>query len=304
MEDKTNGNRIRTLLIISVLLNILFASLTVYFLFENSQMQGRIMDFSTSYNQLVLSVKDLEQRLNMTTTQLDYYKKLVEYNSSLGISDNFETGLVGSATIPIVAVREVQHLFQTEYEGVVMYANVELREGSGRILIGMKTKIGVDIQTSLETASKVAERLTNISLSRLDVLLTLEADQDVEIVDGQSAGATLTTALIAALTDKKIREGTFITGTINGDASIGAVSGIPYKALAAAKNGSRIFLIPKGQSNVVVYEPETRQIFPGRTIIVYERKVIGLEEYLKGNGFSVDVVEVETMKDVLPIFLG
>ncbi|MGQ9680811.1 MAG: hypothetical protein ACUVV4_08640, partial [Candidatus Bathyarchaeia archaeon] len=66
MEDKTNGNRIRTLLIISVLLNILFASLTVYFLFENSQMQGRIMDFSTSYNQLVLSVKDLEQRLNMT----------------------------------------------------------------------------------------------------------------------------------------------------------------------------------------------------------------------------------------------
>ncbi|MBS7630904.1 hypothetical protein KEJ47_04930 [Candidatus Bathyarchaeota archaeon] len=149
----------------------------------------------------------------------------------------------------------------------------------------------------------MAEKLTNISLNNIDLLLTVRADQYVEIVDGQSAGAALTTALISALTNKKIREGVFVTGTINSDASIGAVSGISYKALAAAENGSKVFVIPKGQGTVMVYEPKVRQISPGTTITVYERKVIDLEEYLSENGYSVDIVEVETMEDVLQIFL-
>lgn len=304
MESRAYDNRVKIILVVSILLNILFASLMAHFLLENNQMQDQIVDLSTSYNQVVLSMKSLEQQLNMTMTQLDYYKKLAESNSSLGNPNGFEGKLIGSATIPIVAVSEIQNLFQTEYEGVVMYAEVELYEGSGRILVNTVTKMGIDLQTSLKTASQVAEKLTGIPLGNIDILLTVRADQDVEIVDGQSAGAALTTALIAALTNKKIREGVFITGTINNDASIGAVSGISYKALAAAENGSKVFILPKGQGTVMVYEPKVRQIFPGTTITVYERKVIDLEEYLSEKGYLVDVVEVETMEDVLPIFLG
>lgn len=304
MEDRTRDNRVKIILVVSILLNILFASLVTYFLLENNQMQDQIVGLSSSYNQTVLSMKSLEQQLNMTMTQLDYYKKLVESNSSQGSSNSFEGRLIGSATIPIVAVSEIRNLFQTEYEGVVMYSDVELYEGSGRILVNTATKMGVDIQTSLKTASQVAEKLTSISLNNIDILLTVRADQYVEIVDGQSAGAALTTALIAALTNRNIREGVFVTGTINSDASVGAVSGISYKALAAAENGSKVFVIPKGQGTVMVYEPKVRQIFPGTTITVYERKVIDLEEYLSENGYSVDVVEVETMEDVLQIFLG
>jgi len=304
MEHKTYDRRIKIMLVVSILFNALFASLTTYFSLENNQMQDQIVDLSSSYNQLVLSMKSLEQQLNMTMSQLDYYKKLAESNSSLDSLNSFEGRLIGSATIPIVAVKEIQNLFKTEYEGVVIYADVELYEGSGRILVNTATKMGVDMQTSLKTASQVAEKLTNVSLSSIDILLTVRADEDVEIVDGQSAGAALTTALIAALTNRKIREAVFITGVINSDASIGAVSGISYKALAAAENGSKVFLVPKGQGTVTVYEPKVREIFPGTTITVYERKVIDLGEYLSKNGYSVDVVEVDTMKKVLQIFLG
>ncbi|MGB9622270.1 MAG: hypothetical protein ACPL07_00350, partial [Candidatus Bathyarchaeia archaeon] len=150
METKKYDKRIRIILVISILLNILFASFMTYFLLQNNQMQDQIVGLSSSYNQLVLSMKGLEQQLNMTMSQLDYYKKLAESNSSLGGSNRFEGRLIGSATIPIVAVKEIQNLFQTEYEGVVMYAEAELYEGSGRILVNTATKMGVDLQTSLK----------------------------------------------------------------------------------------------------------------------------------------------------------
>ncbi|MBS7630905.1 hypothetical protein KEJ47_04935 [Candidatus Bathyarchaeota archaeon] len=163
MEDRTRDNRVKIILVVSILLNILFASLATHFLLENNQMQDQIVDLSSSYNQIVLSMKSLEQQLNMTMTQLDYYKKLVESNSSQGSSNSFEGRLIGSATIPIVAVSEIRNLFQTEYEGVVMYADVELYEGSGRILVNTATKMGVDIQTSLKTASQVNNLLIRLS---------------------------------------------------------------------------------------------------------------------------------------------
>jgi len=80
-----------------------------------------------------------------------------------------------------------------------MSADVELRERSCRILVNTIPKIGIDIQTSVRTGVRVAEDVTGVSLSKTDVILTIKASQEVEIVDGPSAGAAITVAIIAAI---------------------------------------------------------------------------------------------------------
>jgi len=88
-----------------------------------------------------------------------------------------------------------------------------------------------------------------------------------------------------------------MTGTINSDKSIGSVGGIPEKALAAAENGSKYFFVPKGQSTILIYVPKTSHPFPGWTITTFERKLMKLQDHLEEQGYSVVVVEVETIEE-------
>ena len=238
--------------------------------------------------------------MNMTRTQLDYYREQAEYYSSLVTSGNAATGIIGETTIPIVALRTIQRGFQVEHEGVVMSADVELREG--RILVNTIPKIGIDIQTSVRTGVRIAEDMTGVSLSKTDVILTIKAGQDVEIVDGQSAGAAITVALIAAIRRQSLNQSVYMTGTINSDRSIGPVGGIPEKALAAAENGSKCFLVPKGESTVVVYVPKTSRPYPGWRITTYERRIVKLQDYLEEKGYSIIVEEVERIEEAYTKF--
>ena len=156
------------LLAVSLIINILFASAAYYAVWHWRNLRIEINRLSESY-------RKLEQELNLTKTQLEYYKKQAEYYSSLISSGAATKGVIGHASIPVVAVRTVQRGFNVQYEGVVMTADVELREGKGRILVNTIPKIGIDVQTSVTTAVKVAERVTGVSLGKTDVVLTIKA---------------------------------------------------------------------------------------------------------------------------------
>ncbi|MBI5855851.1 MAG: hypothetical protein HZB35_11635 [Nitrospirae bacterium] len=69
--------------------------------------------------------------------------------------------------------------------------------------------------------------------------------------DGPSAGAAFTVGFIAAFKGEKIRRGLAMTGTIEPVGRIGPVGAIPDKIRAAAREGFRTVLIPRGQ----LYEP-------------------------------------------------
>ena len=94
-----------------------------------------------------------------------------------------------------------------------------------------------------------------------------------------------------------------MTGTISGDGSVGPIGGIPEKALAAAENGSKCFLVPEGQSSIVVYIPVTKHPAPGWTITTYERKLIHLQDYLEEHGYSVVVEEVNRVEEAYTKFI-
>jgi len=284
------------LLIVSLALNlILLASLGVV-LAQHSALRTQLNEITESY-------QFLRKEMNMTQSQLAYYKTQAEHYSNLVRSGNATTGVTGRSTVHIVAVKMVQTGFQAVYEGVVMTAAIELKTGEGRILVNTQPRIGIDIQTSARTAALVTENLTGVALSKTDVILTIKASEDVDVVDGSSAGAAITVAMLAAVRGQGINTTVYMTGTINSDKTVGPVGGIVEKALAAAKNGASCFIVPKGQGMVIIYVPRETHWGPW-VIITYDQQRMKLQDYLTQRSYSTKVLEVGKVEEAYGQFIA
>jgi predicted S18 family serine protease len=65
--------------------------------------------------------------------------------------------------------------------------------------------------------------------------------------DGPSAGAAMAVGFIALFKGEHIQRGIALTGTIEPGGQIGPVGSIPDKIRAAAREGYRTVLVPRGQ---------------------------------------------------------
>ncbi|HUV53636.1 MAG TPA: S16 family serine protease [Candidatus Krumholzibacteriaceae bacterium] len=293
----------RGLLALSLIINVVLASACGYMYSLNQQMSGEAAEYVSRLNQLAEKTVQLEQRLNMSASQLDYYKELTNYYAASGDASGNASGIIGEASIPILAVQTMQTFFQTSYQGYVLRADVELVEGQGRVLVNTEVLNGMDIQTSVRTAAAVVEELMGVSFSNTDIILTITSDVKVDAVDGPSAGGAITVALLAALQHVEVMDGVYMTGTVNSDGSVGKVGGVPYKALAAVEEGAEVIIVPVGQGTVTMYEPKTVQV--GRfTMTTYEKVTMELEEYLQESGYSVKIVEVVSVLEAYDAFTG
>jgi predicted ATP-dependent protease len=293
----------RRLLVLSLVINVALASACGYMYRLNQQAASEAAEYVASLNQLSERTVQLEQRLNMSASQLDYYKELANYYAASAEAQGNASGIIGEAGIPILAVQTTQTLFQTSYQGYVLRADVELAEGQGRVLVNTEVLNGMDIQTSVRTAAAVVETLTGASFGNTDIILTITSNVTVDAVDGPSAGAAITVALLAALKHVEVLDGVYMTGTINSDGSVGKVGGVPYKAVAAAEEGAEVIIVPAGQGTVTLYEPKTIQL-GRRTLITYEKVTMLLEEYLRESGYSVRVVEAASALEAYMEFTG
>lgn len=304
MEETQKKNYRNQILTLSIIVNVALAAYTGYSLRQTTDLKNQLEEISASYSSiseaytsLSSTSRNLEQQLNLTKTQLEYYRGLAEYYSNLTTTHDETHGLRGEATIPIVATYQTGGWLQSELQGVVMRAKVELRDGEGRVLVDTIPRIGIDIQSSVRTAVMVAEETTGVSLSGTDVILTITSEQETEVVDGPSAGAAITVALISSIMNESLADAVYMTGTINNDGSIGPVGGIPEKALAAAEEGCERFYVPRGQSSIVVYVPKVVQPMPGWSVRTYERTTMSLQDYLEEQGHSITVEEINTIED-------
>ncbi|MEM3502237.1 MAG: S16 family serine protease, partial [Candidatus Bathyarchaeia archaeon] len=278
----------------SIIVNIALA----FIFFSNIGISGVS---ESGYNELLVqnqnltrTINSLRQELTILQSQLSFYKSQAEYYSRLLMANRtVGGGVVGKSEVNLVAVKEASRSFgEFRYEGVVMAAHLELREGEGRLLINTKPKIGIDLQTSANTAILVAENITGVSLRMTDIILTVTADKETDIVDGPSAGAALTVALISAVKNQTLDSKVYMTGTINPDGTIGKVGGVLEKAIAAARFGAKRFLVPPGQSVAVTYRVEETHPAPGFTIITTKPEIVSVNEYLRRMGYDVEVIEV------------
>jgi predicted S18 family serine protease len=195
----------------------------------------------------------------------------------------------------IVAVRSDNHL------GVIGKVHVVIKEGYGNVLINTYPFVEPNTQYSVREAVKVAENYTNINVSNKDVAIYF--DINGTLIGGPSAGAAITAVTIAAIEGKKVRQDVAITGTIEEGGHIGQVGGVFDKAVAAEKNGMKLFLVPEGQKKQTYYEQKIEEreieIFGIKILIpkvYYIEKEIDIGEYMKG---KIEVVEVSTIEDVV-----
>ena len=295
----------KKILATSLLLNFVLAAFSAAVFLQFYHLKSQIETLKEENTLLGKELNSLKQKTEILQSQLDYYKTQAEYYSNISKSTSIAEGILGESIVNIVAVREVQlSFFEVSYEGVVMKVKVELKQGEGRILINTQPRVGIDLQTSARTAKLVAENLTKKSLEKTDVILTVIAQSDVDVVDGPSAGAAITIAIISAILNKNLKNDVFITGTINPDGTIGWVGGIAEKAVAAAKQNATKFLVPKGQKIVAILKPEKREPIPGVTIVTYKIEEVDLNDYLKQLGYKTEVIEVEFINEAYQLFVS
>jgi uncharacterized protein len=174
---------------------ILYLALTVLFL----------LSFYNFYN-----VQLLFQEITQFSQELN---NPVVYTSG---GNNHKVYYTTERTIPIVAV-------SSSGEGVVGNLTIKLIPGNNNVLINTNPFLETDIQYSANKAVTVAKLRSNYDFDR-DFLFDFRAG-NAQLIGGESAGAAITIATIAALQNKTIRNDTIITGTINVDGTIGRIEG-------------------------------------------------------------------------------
>jgi predicted S18 family serine protease len=213
----------------------------------------------------------------------------IDIEDALAYTDSSQG--TSSATANIVAVRSDTSM------GEIGKVFVEIREGSGKVLVDTNPFIEPDTQYSVREAVEVAADFTQATISDKDIIISF--DINGTMIGGPSAGAATTVALIAALEGKNVRQDVAFTGTIEEGGFIGEVGSVFEKAIAAEENDMTLFLVPYGQETVVYYEQqiEKRGRFGFRfKRVYYTPKEIDLDEYFQG---KMAVEEVSTIGEVV-----
>jgi predicted S18 family serine protease len=285
-----NSSKLATILLLSLILNAALAYAYVVQLTRVGELKSTLEAYASEAEELSRRVAELSYRLNLTLSQLEFYKRIAEAG---GAPSGVEGGLaLGSSKVHLVAVRSTER----GYEGVVLDCYVKLLRGSGRVLVDTEPKIGIDLQSSLRVAVSVAEGLTGFNFSRVDVVARVVGEEEVEVVDGPSAGAAIAAAVISAVRGERLNDTVYITGMVNPDGSVGQVGGVLEKALAAAEHGAKLFMVPKGQRSALAWRVVERRVGPF-IIQRAEPTYVDVEGFLRSRGFSVKVVEVENVAE-------
>lgn len=140
-----------------------------------------------------------------------------------------------------------------EGNGVSTLLMVKAEPGTGKTLVDIDSLLfWVDTQNSIRMAKLVAENVTGLETDMYDMTFSIMAN--ASLIGGESAGAALALASIAALKGDELRKDVVITGTVNHDGTIGPIGGILEKAQAAKETKASLFLVPLLQSNEITYE--------------------------------------------------
>ena len=141
----------------------------------------------------------------------------------------------------------VNGLAWTEAGGEILEGEVNVMEGSGKL----------ELTGNLGDVMKESAQAALSCLRSRAAVLGIESDfyktKDIHVhfpegavpKDGPSAGIAVTTAMLSALTGRKIRAGVAMTGEVTLRGRVLAIGGLKEKSMAAYRNGITTVLIPK-----------------------------------------------------------
>ena len=173
------------------------------------------------------------KRVSITDKNLKDFLGVERYTESVHITKD-ETGVVNG-------------LAWTEVGGEILEVEVNVMDGSGKL--ELTGNLGTVMQESAKTAlSCLRSRSQALGIER-DFYQT----KDVHIhfpegavpKDGPSAGIAITTAMLSALTGRKVRGDVAMTGEVTLRGRVLPIGGLKEKTMAALRNGVKKVIIPK-----------------------------------------------------------
>ena len=141
----------------------------------------------------------------------------------------------------------VNGLAWTEAGGEILEVEVNVMEGTGKL--ELTGNLGEVMKESAQAALSCLRSRTAV----LGIPADLYKNKDIHVhfpegavpKDGPSAGIAMATAMLSALTDRKIKAGIAMTGEITLRGRVLPIGGLKEKTMAARRNGIGTVLIPK-----------------------------------------------------------
>jgi ATP-dependent Lon protease len=146
----------------------------------------------------------------------------------------------------------------TPVGGDVLFIEVIVTKGSGRLIL--TGRLGDVMKESAQAAlgfikANADEYGIKYDFSKIDIHVHVPAGAIPK--DGPSAGITIATAMLSALTNRKVRKEVAMTGEITLGGKVLPVGGLKEKILAALRYGAKTVILPeKNKAEVIEELPE------------------------------------------------
>ena len=222
-------------------------------------------------------VRELERQLSKACRKAAY-KIVTEKKKSVRITKKNITDFLGKAKYTETKAEKENQvglctgLAWTEVGGVILPVEVAVLKGKGNLLL--TGQLG-DVMKESGRAALTCIRARSEKL-KIDEKFYEENDIHVHFPegavpkDGPSAGITMTTAIVSALTGKKVRADVAMTGEITLRGKVLPIGGLKEKSLAAYREGIYTVIMPKAnERDLDEIAPEIKakmKFIPGETI--------------------------------------
>ena len=141
----------------------------------------------------------------------------------------------------------VNGLAWTEAGGELLEVEVNVMEGTGKL------ELTGNLGDVMKESAHAAVSCIRSRVGQLGIDPEFYKNKDIHIhfpegavpKDGPSAGVAITTAVVSALTGRKVRSDVAMTGEVTLRGRVLAIGGLKEKTMAAKRNGIRTVLIPK-----------------------------------------------------------
>lgn len=197
-------------------------------------------------------VRELERQLSKACRKAAY-KIVTENKKSVRITKKNITDFLGKAKYTETKAEKENQvglctgLAWTEVGGVILPVEVAVLKGKGNLLL--TGQLG-DVMKESGRAALTCIRARSEKL-KIDEKFYEKNDIHVHFPegavpkDGPSAGITMTTAIVSALTGKKVRADVAMTGEITLRGKVLPIGGLKEKSLAAYREGIYTVIMPK-----------------------------------------------------------
>lgn len=205
-------------------------------------------------------VEDKEYKLSVTLKNIEdflgprkYKPETIEKENMVGVVNGLAWTAVGGTTLPI---------------------EVALLKGTGKI--ELTGSLGDVMKESAKIALSCARTMADKMKFDADFYqkndIHIHAPEGAVPKDGPSAGITMTTAIISALTNRPVRRDVAMTGEITLRGRVLPIGGLKEKSMAAYRIGIKTVIIPDGNvSDLYEVDPVVKSALEFKPVSVIEQ---------------------------------